>query len=46
MQTKGYSGISSCGKYKFFIDEEVEDPDFWVVRNKHLRSKKTYLVAP
>ncbi|WP_025006683.1 glycosyltransferase family 10 domain-containing protein [Marinilabilia salmonicolor] len=33
-------------KIYFFIDQEIEDPDFWVVRNKHLKTKKTYFVSP
>lgn len=45
-QTEGQKGVSKCGKYRFFIDEEIETPDFWVVRNKLLKSKTTCLVAP
>lgn len=45
-QTPGSKGISKCGKYKFFIDEELEDPDFWIVRNKYIKSKTSSFVAP
>lgn len=45
-QTPGSKGISKCGKYQFFIDEEVEDPDFWIVRNKYIKSKTASFVAP
>lgn len=45
-QTKGGKGISSDGRYKFYIDENIEDPDFWVVQGKGLRSKETTKVAP
>src|SRR5690554_1064539 len=45
-QTPGAKGISKCGKYQFFIDEEVEDPDFWIVRNKYIKSKTASFVAP
>lgn len=45
-QTLGSKGISKCGKYQFFIDEEVENPDFWVVRNKYVEPKETCNVAP
>ncbi len=45
-QTPGASGISKCGKYQFFIDQDVEEPDFWVVRNKYIKKKTTCKVAP
>jgi len=45
-QTPGSKGISKCGKYQFFIDQEVDEPDFWIVRNKYIKRKTTYRVAP
>jgi hypothetical protein len=45
-QTENGKGISSCGKYQFFIDEEIESPDFLVVRNKYIKSKLEKKVAP
>lgn len=45
-QTKGGSGISNCGKYRFFIDEVIADPDFVVVRNKYIKSKTVFNVSP
>ncbi|MBG7631708.1 MAG: hypothetical protein IZT56_14925 [Bacteroidetes bacterium] len=35
-QTKDGKGISSDGRYQFYIDEEIEEPDFWVVQGKAL----------
>ncbi len=45
-QTKGGLGISHCGKYKFYIDEPIEDPDFLVVRNKYIKHDSSWFVAP
>lgn len=45
-QTAGHNYISSDGKYQFYIDEDIEDPDFWVVQGKGLRHPETYHVAP
>ncbi len=45
-QTKHGKGISHCGKYIFYIDEPVDDPDFWVVRNKSLKKPTSCVVAP
>lgn len=45
-QTAGHSYISSNGKYKFYIDEEIEDPDFWVIQGKGVRHPQTCFVAP
>jgi len=45
-QTANGEGISSCGKYQFFIDEEIKAPDFLVVRNKYIKSKIKIKVAP
>lgn len=45
-QTAGGKGISSDGKYRFYIDEEIEEPDFWVIQGKGLRETKSCRVAP
>ena len=45
-QTKGGKGVSSNGKYQFFIDEEVDSPDFWVIQGKGIRKPQTCHVAP
>jgi len=36
---------TSDGKYQFFINTEIENPDFWIVRNKSLRKRETCNVA-
>ena len=48
MLRKGTEGrfVSKSGKYEFYINENIEDPDFWVVRNKALKKKETHYVAP
>ncbi len=45
-QTAGGKAISSCGKYQFYIGDDVKDPDFWVVRNKLLKDEEVVNVAP
>lgn len=45
-QTAGFKGISSDGRYQFFINEKIEDPDFWVVQGKGVREKESCMVAP
>ncbi len=45
-QTMGREGISKCGKYQFFIDEEVDEADFWVVRNKYIKKSQSCTIAP
>ena len=45
-QTKGGKGISSCGKYQYFVNEKVEDPDFVIIRGKSLKKALTFNVAP
>lgn len=44
-QTTGYNLLSQDGRYKFYIDEDIEDPDFWVVQSKGLRKPETCRVA-
>jgi hypothetical protein len=44
-QTSGGSGLSSDGRYRFFIGEEVENIDFWVVHGKGLRQAETCRLA-
>ncbi len=45
-QTKDGKGISSDGRYQFYIDEKIEEPDFWVVQGKGVRSSESCMVAP
>lgn len=45
-QTRHDSLFSLDGRYQFFINEPVEDPDFWVVQGKGLRQQQTCHVAP
>lgn len=45
-QTKGGKGISSDGRYQFYIDEKIEEPDFWVVQGKGVRGSESCKVAP
>jgi len=45
-QTKNHTLISLNGKYQFVINEEVSNPDFWVVQGKGLREKTSCHVAP
>lgn len=45
-QTQGCRGISADGRYRFYINEEVEDPDFWVVQGKGIREVQSCNVAP
>lgn len=45
-QTKGHSLESLDGHFRFYIDEDIPDPDFWVVQGKGVRSPQTCHVAP
>lgn len=45
-QMPGKSDVSLCGKYRFCFDEQLEDPDFVVVRNKYIKKSETLHVAP
>lgn len=45
-QLPGGKNISKDGKYEFFVDEDIKDPDFLVVRNKYIHDPVTYHVAP
>ncbi|MEE1121807.1 MAG: glycosyltransferase family 10 [Prevotella sp.] len=45
-QTHNGNGISSCGKYQFFINEDIDSPDFVIVRGKAVRQPVTLHVAP
>ncbi|MBE6341021.1 MAG: hypothetical protein E7069_09860 [Bacteroidales bacterium] len=44
--TKNCDGVSLDGRYKFYVDEEIDSPDFLVVRNrKFVREPLHYNVA-
>lgn len=45
-QTPGRKGISRCGKYQFFVNEIISDPDFVVIRGKSPKEQMTFHVAP
>lgn len=45
-QTQGSKGISKCGKYEFKFSNDIENPDFWIVRNKHIRKKQKATINP
>ena len=45
-QTKGGKGISNCGKYQFYVNEDIQDPDFVIVRGKALKETLTLNIAP
>lgn len=45
-QTPGHKLLSRDGRYKFYIDEECKDPDFWVVQGKGVRQGESCRVAP
>lgn len=45
-QTKGGKGISSCGKYQFYVNENIENPDFVIIRGKASREEMTFNIAP
>jgi hypothetical protein len=45
-QTKDGKGISSDGRYQFYINENIDEPDFWVVQGKGVRTSESCKVAP
>jgi hypothetical protein len=45
-QTKGGKGISKCGKYRFYVNEDIEDPDFVIIMSKSSKEELTFNVAP
>ena len=45
-QTPGGLGFSDCGKYRFYVNEFIDDPDFVVVRGKSFKKPLTLNVAP
>ena len=45
-QTAGNNGFSSDERYRFYIHEKIEEPDFWIVQGKGLRQKESCIVAP
>lgn len=45
-QTPGGKGTFLDGKYQFFVNEEIEDPDFLIVRGKAIRKETTFHVSP
>lgn len=45
-QTPGGKGIVGDGKYQYYVNEQLDDPDFVVVRGKGIRETRTFHVAP
>ena len=45
-QTKGRKGISNCGKYQFYVNADIEDPDFVIIRGKSLKKPRSFNIAP
>ena len=45
-QTKGKSLMSLDGRYRFLLDDDVDEADFWVVQGKGVRKPTTCRVAP
>ena len=45
-QTPGHTLVSQDGRYRFYVNEELDDPDFWVVQGKGVRQPTTCHVAP
>jgi len=45
-QTAGGKGLSSDGRYRFYINEDIKDPDFLVVQGKGVREPLSCKVAP
>lgn len=45
-QTAGGNGFSDDGKYRFFISDDMDEADFWVVQGKGLRHPQHCNVAP
>lgn len=45
-QTSGGALTSSDGRYRFYINEPCDEPDFWVVQGKGVRKPQTCRVAP
>ncbi len=45
-QTKGHSLESLDGKYRFYIDKDIDEADFWVIHGKGVRTPQTCRVAP
>ena len=38
--------MSADGRYRFYIDEPIDEPDFWVVNGKGVRQPESCMVAP
>lgn len=45
-QTPEGKGVVLNGKYQFYLNEPIKDPDFLVVRNKAFKEAVSYRVAP
>lgn len=45
-QTEDNKGYSSDGRYKFIIDPNLDEADFWIVQSKGLSASETCCVSP
>lgn len=45
-QTPQRKGVSNCGKYQFYVNELIPDPDFVVIRGKSIKNDTAFYVAP
>ncbi len=45
-QTHNHQLMSADGRYRFYIDEPIDEPDFWVVNGKGVRQPESCMVAP
>ena len=45
-QTKGGRAVSLNGEYQFYVNEEIDEPDFLFVRGKAFKNPYTLRVAP
>lgn len=45
-QSKNSGNLSSDGRYQFFLDDEIEEADFWIIHGKGVRKPQHCRVAP
>lgn len=45
-QSRNSANLSSDGRYQFFLDDDIEEADFWVIHGKGVRKPQKCKVAP
>lgn len=45
-QTLNGKGFSNDGRYQFFFEDDMEEADFWIVRNKYVKKTMHCHVSP